>query len=511
MKKSDEMKPYLGKPRTSRRRTAKTQIAASTHPLQRLRLPSSWRRGDVRKGASIPVILSILFVVSLIVAGLIFALGGSGGEELGAPVLVTAEKGLFEARVLDQGEIQSSDNYEFRCEVSSRFGETKVIWVIEEGKHVEAGDVLVELDRAKLDEALNEQQIAVNTGEKLVQQAQSALDAAVQAKEEYDLGTFVELERTIQNEIFLAEQELRQAEQYLQHSERLAAKSYVTDLQLESDRFAVEKAQNSLDLARQKLEILRNQTKKRMEIELSAQIDALTVDLENERDSLEIEKDLLEEINDQIEKCTIVVPEGVSGQVVYANKYNRRGSEWVLEEGAMVMERQVLIRLPNPSQMQVRATVNESQIASVAAGQPVSIRVDALNDAPPLTGEVVKVNQYAEPDGWGGGGIRKYAVFIQINDPPATIRPGMNASVNILVERQEDAVLIPIQCLYERRKEYFVLIKNGETFETREVEVGSTNSKSAWIVSGIDSGEEVVMAPRKHPELLELPEIPGVE
>ena len=241
---------------------------------------------------------------------------------------------------------------------------------------------------------------------------------------------------------------------------------------------------------------------------MSAQIDALQVDLENEKDSLEIEKDLLTEIKDQMDKCTIVVPENVSGQVVYANKYNRRGSEWVLEEGAVVRERQVLIRLPNPDQMQVRATVNESQIASVTAGQPVTIRVDALNDAPPLTGEVVKVNQYAEPDGWGGGGIRKYAVFIQIKEPPATIRPGMNASVNILVERQENAVLIPIQCLYERKKQYFAIVGNGETFETRQIEVGSTNSKSAWITSGIEPGEEVVMAPRKHPEILELPETP---
>ena len=55
---------------------------------------------------------------------------------------------------------------------------------------------------------------------------------------------------------------------------------------------------------------------------------ALSVDLANEEDSLTIEQDLLEEIKQQIDYCKIVVPEDVTGQVVYANKYNRRGAEW---------------------------------------------------------------------------------------------------------------------------------------------------------------------------------------
>jgi HlyD family secretion protein len=270
----------------------------------------------------------------------------------------------------------------------------------------------------------------------------------------------------------------------------------------------VEKAQNELALARQKLEILRNQTYQRQKTEFDANIAALKVDLSNQEESLKIEQDLLVEIKDQITKCTITVPEGISGQVVYANKYNRRGAEWVLEEGAMVRERQVLIRLPNPDKMQVRATVNESQIASVKVGQPVKIKVDALNSSDALQGKVVKVNQYAEPDGWGGGGIRKYAVFIEIQSPPESIRPGMNASVDILVERQEEVTQIPLQCLYEFEKQYYCIVNEGESFVTREVQVGSTNEKVALITSGVEEGEQLVMAPRQHPDLLD---IPGLE
>lgn len=462
-----------------------------------------------RGGSTLVVVLSTLFILALVGGGLFFAFSGNKSSGESEPIVVEATRGLFEARVLDQGEIQSSDNYEFRCEVNARFGETKVIWVIEEGRQVKGGDLLLELDKSKLEEALNEQQLAVNNCEKLLKQADSAHKAAIEAYSEYFQGTFVELERTIQNEIFVAEQQLRTAEQYLQHSKRLAAKSYVTDLALESDRFEVERARNNLDLAIKKLEILRNQTRNRMEIELQAEIDAKSVELANEEESYQLELALLEEIKDQISKCTIVVPEDVDGQVVYANKYNRRGAEWVLEEGAAVLERQVLIRLPNPDQMQVRATINESQIASVKPEQTAKIKVDALNDSPPLVGEVIKVNQYAEPDGWGGGGVRKYAVLIEINSPPPSIRPGMNASVNILVERQEDAVQIPIQCLFEYKKNFYCLVAKGESFETRKVQVGSTNEKSAWIQDGIQEDDMVVMAPRNHRHIMDHPDLVG--
>ena len=63
----------------------------------------------------------------------------------------------------------------------------------------------------------------------------------------------------------------------------------------------------------------------------------------------------------------------------------------------MVRERQVIIRLPNADDMQVKATVNEARVTLVRPGLPVSIRVDALKDEV-LEGEVTKVNQYAEAE-----------------------------------------------------------------------------------------------------------------
>jgi hypothetical protein len=160
--------------------------------------------------------------------------------------------------------------------------------------------------------------------------------------------------------------------------------------------------------------------------------------------------------------------------------------------------------------MQIKATINESRISLIRPGQPVEITLDAIKDQT-VKGQVNKVNQYAEPGGWSSGNIKEYAAFIEIFDPPSKIRTGMNAEVRIFVERLDDALQVPVQALYETKGHFFCLIKNGPQFETREVQVGSSNDSFMTIESGLEEGEVVVLNPRGHAGKLEIPDLPDEE
>ena len=222
---------------------------------------------------------------------------------------------------------------------------------------------------------------------------------------------------------------------------------------------------------------------------------------------MNVENRKLNEINDLIAKCTITVPEGVSGQVVYNKEFSRRGNtEWVLEPGAEVREGQVLIRLPNQDKMEVKALVQEQSITSVRVGMPAEIRVDALNNQV-LKGVVTKVNQYPEQSGWGSSTIRKYAVLVRIISPPSELIPGMNSSVAIQTRRESDRVQIPVQAVYGVQGRYFCLVKKGEGFETVEVELQGDNSTTTVVNTGLEEGDEVVLNPGAYKERMDLPEI----
>ena len=82
----------------------------------------------------------------------------------------------------------------------------------------------------------------------------------------------------------------------------------------------------------------------------------------------------------------------------------------------------------------------------------------------------------------------------------------MNAEVRIHVEQEDSALQLPVQALAESRGHYFSLVKSGEEYETREVEIHSTNDKVATIEKGLAEGEEVVLNPRTT-GFLKLPEL----
>ncbi len=462
-----------------------------------------------RSGNTIPLVLGALLAVGCLAVLVYFSFYRSGDVETIDAVLKPVIKDEFVAKVLDQGEVQSAENVEIKCQVVSRNGNTSVIDAIPEGTYVKAGDWLVTLDSAAFEQELEQQRIAVSSAQTSVIQSKAALDAALASKNEYEQGTFIEQKKTIENEKFNAEQEYEQAKAYLEHSINLQKKGFLSKQALQSDEIAVARAFNKVELETKRLEVLENITYKKEIVQLESDIAAAEVQYQNALEEKKIEDRKLAEIEEQLEFCNIKVPEGVEGEVVYHKEFDRRGgSEWVLEPGATVRERQVLIKLPNPNKMEVKVLINEQSITSVRPGMPATISVDALSSKP-LTGYVTKVNSYAEQGGFmSSSTVREYAVFVRIIDPPKQLIPGMNASVTIQTQYQPDVLQAPLQCIYSANDTAFVLrqaLGMNPPFETVEVQIAGENSQNVWIESGVEEGDMLVMDPGYYKDLMALP------
>lgn len=464
-----------------------------------------------RRGSARPILIAMIAA----------ALAGGGGyywwkmrsesaaSTEGKPILEMISKGPFDHIVLEQGEIESSSNNEVKCEVKGRGGSgTPILSVIPEGTYVKKGDVLCELDSSALDQEAKNQRIIVSAAESTVISSEAAVSKAEIARQEYLEGTYLTERKTILSEISIAQQNLRKAELSLQSAERLAAKGTLKPLQIEAEQYAVQNAQSTLESAEARLRVLDELTKAKMLVQLDSDIATAKAKLDSDRNTLIEEKEKLEEILGQIAVCTVKAP--ADGQVVYANKSGSRGgSDFVVEPGAVVREQQTIFLLPDPTKMQVKAKVNESRITLIREGMPVKIRVGAVENE--LLGRVVKVNKYAEPGNWWGSNVKEYAVFVQIIEPPETIRTGMTAEVRIFVEQIPEAVQIPILAIYETKGHHFVLVKDGEGWETKEVKIGGANEKFITVDSGVEPGEEVVLNPRNHLNKMEIPEIAEVD
>jgi len=401
--------------------------------------------------------------------------------------------GEFANDIIERGDVESSSNVELRCEVASAEG-ARILEIAAEGSLVQPGEIVVQLDDSSLRKELATQKIAVNTAEAAYSKARNDLEAATIARKEYELGTFVQEEQKLQSELFVAEENSRRAENFFAHSQKLAARGYITDTQLQSDKFAVQKFAKDLEAAQTKLHVLREYTKAKTLKKHDSDIKTAEATVVAEKSKHEIELEKLANLEAQLEKCVIKAP--VAGQVVYNNQNRWRDDEFTIRKGNRVRERQVIIKLPDQGKMQVKAKIGEARVNRVKPGMSAVIRIEALRGVE-LTGTVQTVSAYASDENWFNPNTKEYDAIITVDNPPPVLKPGMSAQVSIRVETLPEALQVPIQSVFERAGKFYTILRLATgRLELREVVIGSINDKFIVVKEGLSATDEVLMNPR---------------
>jgi HlyD family secretion protein len=412
----------------------------------------------------------------------------------------------FALTVTERGEVESAGLTEVVSEVKAKnTAGVSILKLAPEGTQVKKGDFLAQLDGSLFAEERNTQQTLVNTVEALVVESNNLYETALIAQKEYLDGTYVQERQTLESAVFVAEENLNRAIEYYEYSKRLAAKGYINQLQLEADRFAVEKSRKELDAARTKLMVLDDYTKAKMLKTLESAIVTAKAKWESDKKSHQIAVEKLAEIDQQIANCTIVAPK--DGIVTYAHDRQDWGDGFVVKEGAVVRERQAIIRLPDPDSMRVELNINESLIQYVKSGMPATIAPIGMGDVV-LHGSVEGVNQYAEPSGWRQANVKEYKAKVSIDEPATFLRSGMTAAVTIRCAFVPHALQVPVQAVYVHGREYFTFVRENGRWEARPVKCGPNNDEYFVVEQGLEEGEMVAMSPRLFLDEVTLPELP---
>jgi HlyD family secretion protein len=125
--------------------------------------------------------------------------------------------------------------------------------------------------------------------------------------------------------------------------------------------------------------------------------------------------------------------------------------------------------------MKVEADVDETDVASVKLAQPAEIRVDALPDTM-LTGHVTEIaNSPFIANAETQEQETNFEVDVRIERPPATLRPGMTADVEIRTASKDSVLVVPIQSVVVRTPKELEPVKKGRGAKKS---AESSNSKS---------------------------------
>jgi len=129
--------------------------------------------------------------------------------------------------------------------------------------------------------------------------------------------------------------------------------------------------------------------------------------------------------------------------------------------------------------------VPEKDIRSIRVGQEAKVTVEAIPDVEFL-GRVKRISPVVSPE---SGTVK---VTIEVRDPKRLLKPGMFASVYILVESHLNAVVIPKMALIFGEEGERVFVVRDSVAEERIVKTGFSDRERVEIVSGVEAGELVV-------------------
>lgn len=462
--------------------------------------PTTRPKGSRNKqqGAARVRLLVVLGVVLL--GGWAISRPGTPGpeEEEGVALYHTVASNEFIFKATEAGDVESSSNVEVICQVKSRGSAgTIILEIVPEGTWVEKGDFICKLDDSDLQTQLLNEQIDANTAESKFISAQATLENARLALDEYENGTFPQEVKQQESSLFVSRENLRRAEEFVSYSQKLAGRGYISEAQLEADRFAVEKARKELEVAEAKMKVLKTLTRKKTLNDLKAKYRSAQVALDTQETIFQLANDKLAEIREQIKRCIIKAP--AAGQVVYANRSTSSSKsssgDVLIEEGKYVREKQVIARLPDPAKMQVFTKVNEARIDRIKVGQTAEIKLDAFSRMT-LQGVVKEISDYPlPPRSYLYAHIKEYAAIVEIQDPPASLRPGMTSEVSIFADHIEDAIQVPLQSVIEVNKGFYCITGEGKNAAAKPVQLGPANEEFVVVEKGLSVGETVAMNP----------------
>lgn len=130
--------------------------------------------------------------------------------------------------------------------------------------------------------------------------------------------------------------------------------------------------------------------------------------------------------------------------------------------------------------------LSEFDVVKVQTGQKVDVYVDAAGPQP-IEGVVEWVSPSTDPRS------QAYGVRIKLDNSSGELRPGMFARVGLVLDKKESAVVVPKEAVIRQGGQAYVFVIKDSSAEKREVQVGMDDGEMIEIVSGLKSGEQVVI------------------
>jgi len=155
-----------------------------------------------------------------------------------------------------------------------------------------------------------------------------------------------------------------------------------------------------------------------------------------------------------------------------------------------------IAELPDLTQVQMTARVDEADRGRVQPGGSVRVRVDAVPDKE-LNGSLKDISVVAKPDFTTWPPVRNFDMVISLSDSDPRLRSGMSASARVELDRLADVLVVPTGAVFQKGTATVVYVVKGSAIESRPVNVLRRGRDQVALASGVGEGDRITL---KEPE-----------
>lgn len=435
-----------------------------------------------------------------------------------------AMKRSFPIEVRSVGELESARSTSIGCSIRS--DQSKIIDIISDGTHVNAGDLLVKIDPTPFEKKVEELQIKSLECEAQIEILIQALEWEIEQAEHENKTALFELEsaemelnkvingdgpleiarlksgmhkaevkyselnnyskdlQELENQGFLNPAEVLQTQKKIQEEKesfenaKLQYESYVNHVY----PMQVKKAETSLKKAQSKVEEVDRGGKYKIK-------KAHASFLQAQQQLQEVQRQL-QEAKWELVMTEIRAPTG--GMVVLKEEF-RSSQKRKPRVGDILVRNQTVLDLPDLSQMVVKTKVREIDLYKIDLGKEATIEVDAYPHVS-FQGKITFIGILAMTDIARLGDEKNFEVKIVIDQSDMRLRPGMTARVVIHAGEVKNGVAVPIHAVFENNKQHFCYIAGETGYTKKAVKIGMNNEHWVEVLEGIQENDQVCLS-----------------
>lgn len=399
----------------------------------------------------VPIVVCVI-VLLLGLGGYLLFRGGAAGGGASAGRVATVERKDFVRVLRLTGTTQAVRSRSVLAPQlqGAQLGALVITRLAPAGARVRAGGVLVEFDRQAQYKDFLDKQAAYRDLADQVTEKQAAGDAARVTDQTA----------------------LRQAEDALATARLEVAKNeLVSRINAEENEETLEEAESTLQQLRRTYALKRQ----------AAAADIRTVEIQAERARQTM-------LYAQANAGRMAIRAPIDG-VVVLNTIWLNGRMGQVEEGTEVRPGLPFLKVVDPSQMEVSVQINQADLPALHVGQHARVSLDAYPGLSfPATLEELSPLAH---NGQFSDVVRIFAGLFSIEGNNPQLMPDLSAAVDVEVDRENDALVVPRQSVATDKAGDYVWVKTNAGFRRREVRTGPCDDLETVIEAGLHAGDSI--------------------